>query len=107
MRVWHLRLLLVTAIGDATGDDDGCFLLHMCVLAEVVSVEPPNEIGVGCMHGTDVPCQLCVASVVDTIECGWRISMLSIDTGVIVLCSLSSLLHVLSSSHVSCHVVTQ
>ena len=36
--------------------------------------------GSGCMHCTDVPCQLRVASVHDTNACGCSISILSTDT---------------------------
>ena len=73
------RLFCITiGIGEATGDDTG--RLRETVSLNCSSSVKEDELGSGCTHCTDVPCQLHVASVQATRAWGCKISMLSIDT---------------------------
>ena len=78
--VLHLRLLFSVGTGDASREVTECFRgLRGCsaILSSVSRI--PVKVS-GCMHCTDVLCQLLVASVDDTNACGCKISMLSTDT---------------------------
>lgn len=74
MKVLRLRLLHDCGTGELIGDDLECL-----PDGKVSSLERMLKDGLGWTHCTDVPCQVRVASVQETSECGCRMSMLSTD----------------------------
>lgn len=72
-------LHFATSTGEAIGNVAGCYRLKVVMISGVVIV---YDMVSSCMHCTEVPCPLQLASVLETNACGCKISM---DTAVRVL----------------------
>ena len=65
----------------AIGEDATSFL-EVLLACNTSVLDKVTDAGRGCTHCTEVPCQLCVASTLDTIACDCKISISFMDTTV-------------------------